>query len=240
MTGHGTRPAGSNIGEPQIIMQTPIHYGDGVQAICKNLRNSILKGTLEPGRKLKIQALAEGYGTSIIPVREALRTLAAEGLVVIRPRKSPLVAKPDIDEVMEINEIRRALEPRTLFHAVSLHTQTSLARCKQILERDRACVQTWRRVELNRQFHIELLAPSGRIRTLQVIKEQYGPICLFAHLQVVQDKVMEGEAVQEHEAILEAVARRDTSEAIRLLDRHLALAAKRIVVIARQSERNPA
>ncbi len=198
-----------------------LQYGDGPQAIRNDLRNKIIRGNYPTGYELNIQALSREFGVSIVPVREALRMLAAENLVEMRPRRSPLVAKPDEAEILEINEIRQALEPLALAAAVDRHNEETLAECHRIVAEDRRCTEEWRRVELNWRFHNALLAPSKKTRTLQTIEAQFGIMSLFAQLIVVQEKFISGTPHDEHEAILEAVEQRRTNSAVMLLKEHI-------------------
>lgn len=80
----------------------------------KRLRDSILQGEVGPGDPLVISALSERLGLSATPLREALRNLAAEGLVVLQSHGSARVAEVDLHEANEIYELRLLLEPRAL------------------------------------------------------------------------------------------------------------------------------
>ena len=74
-------------------MSAPLlNYGDGPQAIYEELKQRIISGQLAAGSELKIMPLAGELGVSIVPVREAIRILAAENLVTLRPRRSPVIA----------------------------------------------------------------------------------------------------------------------------------------------------
>ena len=89
----------------------PIQSRSVVEQVMTELRRSILSGALEPGREFSLRELAEMLHVSIIPVREALRGLESEGLVVTRPGRSALVAPLDLDELQGIYRLRRLLEP---------------------------------------------------------------------------------------------------------------------------------
>lgn len=83
------------------------------------LRDAILRGEFAPGDALVISTLAEQLGLSATPLREALRNLATEGLVVLQSHGSARVAEVDISEAYEIYEIRSVLEPMALERAVA-------------------------------------------------------------------------------------------------------------------------
>lgn len=85
----------------------------------QRLRDAILRGEVRPGDALVISTLAEQLGLSATPLREALRNLASEGLVVLQSHGSARVAQVDIKEANEIYEMRIVLEPMALERAVA-------------------------------------------------------------------------------------------------------------------------
>lgn len=93
--------------------QTRSEWVDG------RLRNAILRGDFAPGDSLVISTLAEQLGVSATPLREALRNLASEGLVVLQSHGSARVAQVDLHEANEIYELRCVLEPLALERAVA-------------------------------------------------------------------------------------------------------------------------
>ena len=78
--------------------------------VFNTLRNAILKGELEPGEKLMEKKLSEKLGVSRTPIREAIRKLELEGLVVMTPRKSAEVASITEEDLTDVLEVRRVLE----------------------------------------------------------------------------------------------------------------------------------
>ena len=80
------------------------------EQIAQRLRRSVLRGELPPGASIKERDIAETMGVSRTPIREAIRVLAQEGLVALRPSRSPIVAIPDLREVEEQTVVLIALE----------------------------------------------------------------------------------------------------------------------------------
>lgn len=204
-----------------------ISYGEGPRAIYELVKAQILAGTPASGEELKIQPLAERLGVSIVPVREAIRMLAADRLIEIRPRRSPLVVAIDERELVEINQIRLELEPFTLAAAIEHHTPKTIARCRRIVRRDEASTDLWEKVELNRRFHLALLAPAPLKRTPHIIRDQYDGISRAAQFLVVDKGAYLGQPHTEHEEILEAVERGDGKAAVALMRRHISAATER-------------
>ena len=224
---------------------TLLNYGDGPRAIYEELKQRIIAGELEGGSELKIMPLASELGVSIVPVREAIRILAAEDLIVLRPRRSPVVAKVEQRDLIEINRIRGALEPVVLEDAVPRHTPDTLAGCESLLEQDRACGDLWEKVELNRRFHLALLAPSPFDRTISIISDQYVGLARLTHFRVMNEPGLIDQHHAEHEAILTAVTQADVILAATLLREHIDRATGRARDLldtsgAKRNERTPA
>lgn len=78
--------------------------------VFENLREAILEGKLKPGQRLMEVQLAEQLGVSRTPVREAIRKLELEGLVVMLPRKGAYVANMSLKDIMDVLEVRASLE----------------------------------------------------------------------------------------------------------------------------------
>ena len=205
-----------------------VHYGDGPKAIYDRLKGQILSGHLAAGAQIKIQSVADEMGVSIVPVREALRMLASDGFIDIRPRRSPVVTRIELADALEINLIRQALEPLALVAAVDRHTPKTLGACRDLIDRDETAEDRWRKVELNRRFHMALLEPCGQPRVLRLIEDQYDGISRFAQLLVVASGVFAGTPHREHLEILEAVERRDAGTAVDLMKRHLEASTQRV------------
>ena len=202
-------------------MSRTVQYGEGARAVCDGLRARIISGEYSTGSELRIQSLAKEFNVSIVPVREALRTLAAEGLVKIRPRRSPIVATPKLTEVKDISEIRILLEPILLRAAVPNHTRETLDRCHDVLEAEGRCERGCQKVAHNRAFHHSLLLPSGKERILKIMDAQYESMSLLAETMVNAAMVRYDDSHGEHVRILEAVERRDAGLALDRLKDHL-------------------
>src|SRR5262245_18748977 len=89
------------------------------ERVTNSIRKLILSGELQPGSRIGQEQLAEQFGTSRIPVREALKRLESDGLVSLVPNSGAWVAKLDLSECLEIYKIRERLEPLALGEAVA-------------------------------------------------------------------------------------------------------------------------
>ena len=209
-------------------MSAVIGYGGVPNEIYRNLRERILRGRLPGGTRIRIGAVAEEFGVSIIPVREALRMLAADHLIDILPRRSPVVSGVSAHEVLEIGAIRLALEPLALAGAIPNLDGEALRRSRRILEDYERCSDPWDQVELNRRFHLTLYAPCGRKRLMKIISDQYDGMTRCAQVLVIRSSKAVDKSVMEHEAILRACEAGDVERATAVLHSHLQASVDRL------------
>ena len=205
-----------------------IDYGGVPGEIYKDLRERILRGRLPSGSQIKIGAVAEEFGVSIIPVREALRMLEADHLIDILPRRSPVVSGVSAHEVLEISAIRLALEPLALAGAIPNMTGETLRRSREILKDYQNCSDPWDQVELNRKFHLILYEPCRKNRLMKIISDQYDGMSRRAQVLVLRSSKAVDKSVMEHEEILRACEAGDVERATAVLQSHLQASSDRL------------
>ena len=207
-------------------------------AIVQTLREAILRGVLQAGQRLQQEDLAEQFGVSRIPIREALRQLSAEGLVTLSANRSAVVAALSADEAQEIYDIRIGLETTALRLAIPNLSPAILGRATEILSAIDREADPARWSELNWAFHATLYAPAQRPRLLSLIKTMHDNVArylrIYLSLMNFQDR-----SQQEHRALLAACERYDTTAATQTLVRHLEGASELLVAYLRQ-EHTPA
>src|SRR3954454_16861982 len=108
------------------------------QQVADGLRRAILAGRYAPGERLVEDRLAEEFGGSRVPVREALKTLAGEGLVALTPRRGACVAALSTYYFAGLVEVRATLEGMTARLAARRHDPALLARLRDVLARGNA------------------------------------------------------------------------------------------------------
>ncbi|RUU53480.1 GntR family transcriptional regulator, partial [Mesorhizobium sp. M2C.T.Ca.TU.002.02.1.1] len=118
------------------------------------LRDAILSGRLRPGSRVRQEELAEEYGISRIPVREALRQLESEGLVILVPNSGAWISKLDRAECIEIYKIRERLEPLALSESSANLSPETLARLEDLVSRIEAAGSIDEFLQLDREFHL--------------------------------------------------------------------------------------
>ena len=202
---------------------------DVPRVIYRQLKDRILSGDLLPGEQVKIQDIADENGASAVPVREAIRMLASEGLMQLRPRRSPIVAPLELSEITEIANIRLALEPFVLNLAIPLHSEESLKLCHSLILEDEASSSFNEKVELNRKFHLALLEPARQPRAMRIISDQFENVARFAQMLVIHGiGNLGGNIHQEHLKILSEVESGSAKRAVEMLEDHIRSAVQRI------------
>jgi DNA-binding GntR family transcriptional regulator len=211
-------------------------HGSAPDLVRDRVRKAILDGDFEPGTQLRQDELAERYGTSRSPVREALRQLEAEGLVTIHPNRGAAVSSISLDDVLEMLEIRIALECRALRLAVPNMVDVDLEAAADILKSYDAEPHPRKWGEMNWQFHKTLYAPCSRPKLIAMIEANYGHVGRFIRVQVSLAAGKE-RPQREHYAMLDACCRGDIDGAARLLEEHIIHTQKSLVAAARHRPR---
>ncbi len=194
------------------------------------LRAAILEGELRPGQRVNQELWAERAGVSMIPVREALRGLAGEGLVTYRPRRGYAVTEFDLDELDEIYRLRRLLETEALREGIPRATPADVGALRDAAD---ACLAAGRRGDIagqlaaNRRFHDRLHSLAGTRALSRLIDLLWDSTEAYRALYyTLEDETAESDRA--HRAILAAVERADTAAAIALQDAHRDRALERL------------
>lgn len=195
-------------------------YTSMPDSIAEALRLAIIQGVLKEGQQLLQDEIAAKFGTSKIPVREALRKLEAQGFVTINPHRGAAVKTFSLKEVLEAFELRLVLEPMLLEKAIPLITSKDLDQAVATLDALAEEEDTSRWGELNWEFHAVLYRPADRARTLAFLENLHKHIDCFVRLQI--DLNVRKEVSQaEHEAILSACENKDAELAKSHLKNHI-------------------
>lgn len=209
------------------------------EIVATILREAILRGILQGGQPLRQEEIAAHLGVSRLPVREALRQLEQEGLVIYRLNRGAHVSALSASEVQEIYEIRSELESLALRLAIPQMTAETFQQASALLEQtDRETnVSHWG--ELNRAFHLTLYTPAQRPRLLSLITALHRNVDRYLRMEMVVLQYKE-RSQQEHRRILEACQQRNQSAAIELLTRHIEDAGMLLVAFLNQQSGQPA
>lgn len=192
------------------------------------LRERILRGRLKAGDRLRQNHIAEELSVSNIPVREALRELAAEGLITIEPHRGAIVAAVSLTEFEEITWLRAVLEPELLRLAMRRIGRTEVSELRSILKSidESKSLRSWGR--LNWKFHSALYQHAVRPQTFAIVERLHANVERFLQLEAsVLDNMKTSQT--EHYAILEQVESGNIDRAAQLLKEHIEVDAHKAI-----------
>jgi DNA-binding GntR family transcriptional regulator len=186
------------------------------------LRELIRAGELAPGQRIDQRRAAEQLECSIVPVREALKTLEAEGQVAYSPQRGYFVAAMDAQELRELYRIRELLEDEAIRTAIP-HVDSALLRVLGILldEYDEAASDgsVPELIAADRRLHLTLYAACGMTRLVGLLRMLWDSTDRY-RAQIYADRAHAHAMGAEHRAIIAAVERRDVATTVRLLAAH--------------------
>ncbi len=204
------------------------------EIVAGQLRLMILEGELQPGERLVEGRLAERLGVSRNPVREAMRSLEATGLIEVVPRRGASVSVMDPLELHHIQHIRILVEGYVLEQAAKLHDAEALEEIRMCIEQGRQATERGDAVSaamFHREFHVAVEAAAG----MPFLKQVLDPLRQQTELvfSVVTDR--RGDITwDEHEDIYNAIATGDAQKAREMGRKHIinALASFQVAVEA--------
>ena len=190
--------------------------------IYEKIYVAILEHRLHPGTKLVEERLAEIFGASRARIREVLARLAHEQIVELYPQRGAYVAKPSIEQALDVFEARRLIEPAVLRRLIDTLTPEKLARLRQHqdLELDARRRDDKRAVvRLSGEFHSLAADLAGNTALARSMRELSVLTCLMIFLYDAPTST--SCRADEHSQLIEAIAKRDPARAERLMLEHL-------------------
>ncbi|WP_333645559.1 GntR family transcriptional regulator [Lacrimispora sp.] len=188
--------------------------------VFNTLRQAILKGELAPGERLMEIQLADRLGVSRTPIREAIRKLELEGLVLMIPRKGAEVARISEKSLRDVLEVRRSLEELAIELACQRMDEEAVEELEKKQEEFRNAVLKGNAMEIaetDEAYHDVIFKGTCNDRLVQMINNLREQMYRY-RLEYIKDKDKRQALVAEHENILEAVRRgrvMDAKEAMR-------------------------
>ncbi len=191
-------------------------YGSLSQIIYRQLRDQILWGAITPGDPLTVRGLAERLAVSPMPVRDALRQLAAEELVEITPRSSTRVAHISLRTIQELFLLRRCLEPLAARLAVPNLTVFDIRRLRGFQEKLENAAsadnpEAWHR--WNQEFHLFVFRKSENTQLERIAQNLWDRNFLHFSGRAVTQAGFRERRAEEHREILHAFEARDAEVA---------------------------
>lgn len=198
--------------------------------VLVELRRRIIDAEYRPGERLREDRLAEDFGVSRNPVREALRVVEAEGFVRVEPRRGAVVATPDEETMRDLFAVRARLEPLAARLAAETASDADLVRLRELLDAAKAATDEGgfaRVAELNTALHTRVAELSGNRWLLQFSRAMYRHTHWVFRLGVA---VRAAHSWEEHVRLVEALEARDAEAAERAAAEHVDAARYAAVV----------
>ncbi|GGG60458.1 transcriptional regulator [Salipiger pallidus] len=201
------------------------------EQIAARLRREILRGTLPPGAQLRERDSAAAMGVSRTPMREAIRILAKDGLLVLRPARSPLVAAPTASEVRDQVIVLQSLEVLSAQLACDNATAEDLEALHALqgrILREIDDMDPLEAFELDMAFHLRVAQASHNAALAQTHGEYLARLWRARYLQARMDR-NRARVTRDHGTILAALKARNREAAGQAVEAHLARMAQDIV-----------
>jgi len=192
--------------------------------VYERLLASIISGELSPGEPLVEARLAEDFGVSKTPVREALIRLQRDGLVEIEPYRGARVVEPSRTDVEEVLELRTCIESHIAADLARRRPRATLRALERSVRRSRAALAAGDREPFVRsliEFDEALVDGSENSRMVRVVSELRNTLALMGALSM-RAPGREARSLAEHETILSAIEAGDVEGAVAATERHIA------------------
>ncbi len=193
--------------------------------VFNTLRSAILKGELEPGERLMEIALANKLGVSRTPIREAIRKLELEGLVIMIPRKGAEVARITEKDLRDVLEVRASLEKLAAELACERITAEEIDQFKEKARIFRKAIAD-KTIEItvlaqkDVDFHDVIFGATKNARLIQLLNNLREQMYRY-RLEFLKDRNTHEQLADNHDAIMDAIIRRDKIKAAELVEKHI-------------------
>lgn len=196
--------------------------------VAQSIRARILSGEYKSGEKLPQEQIASEFGTSRIPVREALHQLHSEGFIKLVSHKGAIVSEVSLEQIHELYELRARIETWLITVAIPLMTNDHhmLARQKLDEMHDDNSALSWN--ERNWGFHAALYSAAGRPATIAFLHKIHMQIEPYTRMIMLIDASPE-HGNREHEEVFQLCLQRDVPRAAHQLDSHIIQSSARLI-----------
>ena len=206
-----------------IMQQNMNEYLPLRDVVFNTLRQAILTGELKPGERLMEIHLADRLGVSRTPIREAIRKLELEGLVVMIPRKGAQVAKITEKNLKDVLEVRRALDTLAVRLACKRMDNTYKKQLREACDEFAKvvkCSNTKDITEADVRFHDIINQSTGNDRLIQLVNNLAEQMYRY-RLEYIKDAAYHNRLINEHEEIYNAILERDEERAAKAVVVHI-------------------
>ncbi|MFN8224840.1 MAG: GntR family transcriptional regulator [Gaiellales bacterium] len=207
--------------EPSGISDGVIQRVSVVDTVTERLRNALLGGEIKPGDLIKVAALEKSFGVSHIPIREAVRRLETEGLIIAQPQRAAVAAGVDLEDLAGVYDLRRIIECSVIERSVASMTDEQIEQVRDALARldgasdNHDSPAFW---DLHAAFHWALVEPGASAWIQRVLELLW--VASQRYVRLFVSRTVE-EAMRDHHELFECCVERDGPRAAAVLERHL-------------------
>ena len=204
------------------MTQSPVRDGITGARVADELREAILRGVYPPGTRLRQEELAGQYGASRVPVREALRLLASEGLVTTVANAGAWIARLSLEECVELYQVRERIEPLLLRYSMPELSEGQIDRLAELADTMARTTDVEHFLELDREFHLGSYAGAGTTFLGPTVQRLWNTT---QHYRRAFTRLLDDESNRivhdEHHMLVAAIRERDSDDAERVLLGHI-------------------
>ncbi len=209
--------------DPIEVMMSMDDYLPLRDVVFQTLRSMILTGELKPGERLMEIHLSKRMGVSRTPIREAIRKLELEGLVIMIPRKGAHVASITVEHVQQVLEVRRALETLTVALAcerISVEGQKNIREAEDAFEKATETGDAQKIAQADVVFHNVILRETRNERLIALLNNLSEQMYRF-RFEYIKDIDSYSSLIQEHEMLYEAIVQQNIEKAVEIIRIHI-------------------
>ena len=208
--------------------------------VFNTLRQAILTGELKPGERLMEIHLANRLGVSRTPIREAIRKLELEGLVIMIPRRGAEVAQITEKSMKDVLEVRRtldALSAELACERISPEEEEALKKACQDFEAAVKTKDTKAIAKADVALHDIIAAATGNQRLIQLINNLAEQMYRY-RFEYIKDATQHERIIQEHRIIYESIVKKDKEAASEMAKTHIDNQEKAVIARIRMEQSN--
>lgn len=208
----------------------------------RQLRGDLLRGRLRPGDQIVQETLADRYGVSRVPIREALRVLEAEGHVVYHPNRGHFVAELSVDDLLEVYRLRELLEAEAIRVGVPRLGRADLTALTELADDVESAASNDDVITMtaaNRAFHFAIFDAAAMPRLTRTLGQLWDATDTYRAIYF-GDELNRRRVLREHARIVAAARRHDAERVIALHDDHRGNSVATVRTVLEASIHEPA
>ncbi|MBW2057279.1 MAG: GntR family transcriptional regulator [Deltaproteobacteria bacterium] len=208
------------------------------ETVYKELLNAIVSAKLPPGAQITTTQLAEQFGVSLMPVREALKKLQAGGFVSVRKNRRIMINELSVADLSELLEIRLKLEGMAATKAVKNCPDETIRELEQLMEGVKSAKSPEEFLEKNKLFHHTIYQKANMPLLQEIINSLWRRLSPYLHIYVSEMPNYKTLKIHYHEGILQGMRERDPKKVTKWLTLDLKKAAELITDVLRAKEKS--